>query len=156
VADCFQSLADALRRETERYRELTALAEEQKKILVSGRVDGLTENVRKQEKILFTLGPLAEERQRFLQDSGRQLGLEKASVTEVATRCPGDEGPLLKAAVKDLVETVQVLDEMGRTNGKLLENAQGYAKFTLEALQGKTSVKPDAPVPNAGLFNRVV
>ena len=154
-------LLQTLREETDSYRTLARLAAEQKGILVSSKLEGLQENVRKQEKVMFGLGPLADNRQRQLDEVARSLGLKKPKVSEVAGRLPEAEGKLLLTAANDLMAAAHGLEAVNHVNGKLLENAQAYAKFTVEAFRGKAAERSTAPAHKpidrgTSSFNQVI
>jgi len=85
VSDFFQNLIAVLQQEEGCYRELKGLAVEQKAILVSGKLEGLQENVRQQEKIMFNLGPMSETRQRSMEGLGKTLGLKSPTMSDLAT-----------------------------------------------------------------------
>jgi flagellar biosynthesis/type III secretory pathway chaperone len=134
-----------MKQESGCYRDLLNLSRDQKKILISGKLEGLQENVQQQEKIMFSLGPLSEVRQKSLEGLGKSLGFKKPTVAEVAGRLPEDQSASLRLAANELLDTVRDLDAVNSTNGQLLENAQAYAKFTLEAIQGTATIRPGDP-----------
>lgn len=156
----FQELVEILKQEAGCYRELIKLASEQKDILVSGKIDGLKENVGSQEKKMFLLGPLSEERFKCLERIGRGLGSPKMKMEDLLSRSDLAVDSPLRASLKDLIETVRELDAVNKTNGKLLENAQAYVKVTLDAFEGKMTVRPEfstsAVEPVISRFNSVV
>jgi len=163
VSDFFQDLIEALQQELACYRDLLRLSLEQKEILVSGKLEGLQENVRQQEKIMFSLGPMAELRQKSLEGVGKPLGLKKPMVADVAGRLPEGQSALLRVTAKELLDTVHDLDVVYKTNGKLLENAQAYTKFTMDAMRGMATIRPGDPAQvqversrEAGGFNQTV
>jgi flagellar biosynthesis/type III secretory pathway chaperone len=154
-------LVETLKREAECYRGLVKLAAEQKTILVSGKLKGLQENVRAQEKIMFSLGPLADTRKRLLEAAGKSLGLKPKKVSDLTAGLPEEQGQPILNAAKELMDSVHDLDAVNKVNGRLLENAQAYAKFTIEAFRGKAAERATftAQGPtNSGtsIFNKVV
>jgi hypothetical protein len=157
----FSDLADVLRREAARYRELVRLGGEQQEILVSGRMEALAENVKRQEKEMFALGPLAEERRAAFESAARRLRLSRPTLSEIADKCPSGEAGILRAALAEMSEVAKALEGSNRGNGKLLENALGYVTFTLEALKGggkgrMPGLRPEVPkAPSGGTrFNQ--
>ena len=100
MPDFFQDLIEALQRELACYRDLLRLSFEQKEILVSGKLEGLQENVRQQEKVMFSLGPMAELRQKLLEGVGKPLGFKKPTVEGVEGRLPEDKSASLRAKAK--------------------------------------------------------
>lgn len=164
MGDPLRDLLEALSAEDKCYRGLVGLAEEQKAILVSGKLEGLQDNVRRQEKILFELGPVSSGRQLLLGEMGKSLGLKSAvTMTAVIDRISDDRRAQLERATRALRQTVRELESLNLTNGKLLENAQAYSKFTLEAMRGSAVVLPGNPAQvkvqrtdNEGRFNQVV
>jgi len=145
VTNDLQALVETLQKETTSYRELPRLAEEQKGILVSGDLKGLQENVKKQEKVMFALGPLADARLRAIEVLSKRCGLRAAAVVDLVKHLPQEEGEPLRVAARGLMDVVGDLDALNKVNGKLLENAQAYAKFTVEAMQGKATILPGNP-----------
>lgn len=163
MSDMFQDLIAVLQQEEGCYRELKGLAVEQKAILVSGKLEGLQENVRQQEKIMFSLGPMSETRRLLLEGLGKSLGLKNPMMSDLAGRLAGDQAASLRATVGGLMDTVRDLDAVYKTNGKLLDNAQAYSKFTMEAIQGTATIRPGNPTQvnverasDAGFFNQKV
>lgn len=163
VPDFFRDLIEVLRQEEGCYRDLTKLAGEQKTILISGKLEGLQENVRQQEKIMFSLGPMSEVRRRSLEGIGKVLGLKNPTMQDIAGRLAEDQAVTLRDTASGLMNTVRDLDAVYKTNGKLLENAQAYSKFTLEAIQGTATIRPGHPIQvkveragGIGLFNQKV
>lgn len=159
----FQDLIEELQQEVGCYRDLLKLLVAQKEILISGKLEGLQENVRQQEKIMFSLSPMAELRQKSLEGVGKSLGLKKSTVADVAGRLPEEQSELLRATVKELLGTVHDLDVVYKTNGQLLENAQAYTKFTMEAMKGTATIRPGDPAQvqversrEVGGFNQTV
>ena len=157
-------LSGVLRREAAKYKNLARLADEQREILVAGRMEELQANVKKQEKEMFALGPLSEERNDALLQAAKELGAPNAPLADVAAGMEGEDGEELRAALKEVVEAARALDRANKGNTKLLENAASYVAFTLEALQGKgmgkipnyqpsggsAAVNPAPPPPPAG------
>jgi flagellar biosynthesis/type III secretory pathway chaperone len=150
VTDPFTTLADVLRQEASRYRELGKLAKEQKEILVTGRMEDLPVNVKKQEKEMFALGPLSDERRKALEAAALSLRITKPTLKEVAERCPAEQAEGLRESLKEVVEAARTLDMSNKGNTKLLENAVSYVNFTLEALQGKGMAKIPNYQPETG------
>jgi hypothetical protein len=98
-----------------------------------------------------------------LEGVGKSLGLKKSTVVDVAGRLPEEKGELLRATVKELLDTVHDLDAVYKTNGQLLENAQAYTKFTMEAMKGTATIRPGDPAQvqversrEVGGFNQTV
>ncbi|HJT23782.1 MAG TPA: hypothetical protein VJ873_04360, partial [bacterium] len=61
------SLVETLNQESGHYRRLAVLAEQQRELLVAGKVDVLPENLRLEEKEVFALGPLVAGRNGLLE-----------------------------------------------------------------------------------------
>ncbi len=141
VSDPFAELIEVLHREAARYRELAKLAGEQKEVLISGKLESLPGNVKRQEKEMFALGPLGDERMKALKTAALALRISKPTLQEVTDRCPVESREALKSAVREVVEAARALDAGNKGNAKLLENAVSYVNFTLEALQGKGAGK---------------
>lgn len=113
-----------LRKEAELYRSLKPLVEEQKKFLLSGKVELLPENVRKQEKILFSLQPIVEKRRAWM---AQEEDFRNSLKTDAE----------LQEAFREVQEAAKALDRLQRENEKLLENAKEYVEFTLRTLAGE-------------------
>ena len=162
----FEALAEAFQKEAGRYRELARLGEEQKEILVAGRMADLPANVKNQEREIFALGPLADERKKAFESAALQLRLSKPTMAEVAAKCPAPFGDAIRSAARDAVEAAKSLELSNRGNEKLIANALAYVNFTLETLRGDgkklpSSLRPTMPntAPESqgkGSFNRVV
>ena len=159
-------LMEGLKKEAVCYLRLCELGEEQKEILVAGDLSRLPENVRLSEKEVFALGPLASSRAVAVGAIGREWGLSSPSLAVIAERVPGEVRSEFQNAVREVVEAARKLDDVNRSNEKLLENAVGYVNFTLKALSDegrpKTVYTPEslrslsANVQAASTLNRVV
>jgi flagellar biosynthesis/type III secretory pathway chaperone len=101
-------------------------------------------NVKKQEKEMFALGPLSDERRKHLEAAALTLRITKPTLREVAMKCPAEQAEDLKESLKEVIEAARALDMSNKGNTKLLENAVSYVNFTLEALKGKGKIK----IPN--------
>ena len=162
----FEALAEAFQKEAARYRELARLGEEQKTILVAGRMGDLPANVKCQEREMFALGPLADERKKAFEAAALQLKLSKPTLAEVVEKSPAPLGEAIRSAARDAVEAARSLELSNRGNEKLIANALAYVNFTLETLKGNGKKLPSSlrpTMPNAapetqgtGSFNRVV
>lgn len=166
VTELFQRLIDGLKEETVHYDRLVGLGEEQKEILVAGDLPRLSDNVRRSEKELFSLGPLTKSRAEVLGQIGTSLGLKDASLAAVSEKAPEQVKTNFDDTVSGVAVAARRLDEVNKVNEKLLENAVGYVNFTLNALSGpgnmKTTFSPEAAkpmgqsAPAASMLNRIV
>lgn len=155
------ALIETMEKETAHFRRLIELGETQKEILVSGKIEPLTANIRLQEKEVFALGPLSANRAELLSKIGVLVGHKKMDLKQVTQVVPTENVVALKEAVARLMETVKRLDELNKSNGKLLNNAVSFATFTLRLIQGsgkKTTFSPSrSPVVEKPSFvNRTV
>lgn len=132
--ELIQSLIDCLRQETGHYRRLKLLADQQKELLVSGKVEQLSENTRLEEKEVFALGPLIAKRNELLGKMAKLYGMQKLNLTEALQKAPVEIIEEFKTAVIELVNSARQLEENNRGNEKLLQNALAYVDFTLKAI----------------------
>ncbi|HEY5039494.1 MAG TPA: flagellar protein FlgN [bacterium] len=128
------SLIACLKQETEHYRRLFVMAEEQKELLIEGKMEVLPDNVRMEEKVVFALGPLISERNDLLAKMAKILGARPISLTEILKKAPLEFIEDLKKAVIELVQSARQLEEVNRGNEKLLNNAISYVDFMLKII----------------------
>jgi hypothetical protein len=136
VNDLIRALMECLGQEAECYRQLTTTAEQQKELLMAGKVDALPENVRTEEKVVFVLSPLKARRNEILSRIAKAFNVKKLSLSETLKKVPLEFVEEFKKAILDLVETAKRLDEINRTNEKLLTNALSYVNFSLKLIAG--------------------
>jgi flagellar biosynthesis/type III secretory pathway chaperone len=161
MTELILALVETMEKETAHFRRLIELGEAQKEILVTGKMEPLAANIRLQEKEVFALGPLSAGRMELLGKIGALAGRKKLDLKQVPQVVPAVNAAPLKEAVVRLMETVKKLDELNRSNGKLLNNAVSFASFTLRLIQGsgkKAAFSPGrAPEAEKNSFvNRVV
>lgn len=132
--ELIRNLLVALREEAARYRNLKSLAEQQKELLVAGRVETLPENVRLEEKEVFALSPLIARRNEILEKMAKANRLASMDLEEALKRAPVESAEEFKSAVVDLVNAAKQLEETNRSNEKLLNNALSYVNFSLKLI----------------------
>lgn len=155
------SLIDSLREEAGHYRRLAVLADEQRELLVAGKLEALPENLRLEEKEVFALSPLVAVRNGLVEKMAKALGLQKAGLGEVLEKSPAEQAGSFRTAVAELVRSAKNLEEINRINEKLLGNAMSEVKFTLRVIhnggKAKSPVIPGTVEGNKPSFvNRVV
>jgi hypothetical protein len=155
------SLIAFLGQETEHYRRLFVMAEEQKELLIEGKIEVLPENVRMEEKVVFALGPLIAKRNDLLSQMARILGMKTMSLTEILKKAPLEFIEDLKKAVIELVQSAKQLEEVNSGNEKLLNNAISYVDFTLKIIADGGRKKVFSPsstkeAPVSSFVDRVV
>lgn len=161
MTNLFLELIESIEKESWHYRRLIELAEAQKEILVSGKMEPLNVNIRLQEKEVFALGPLTAIRTELLAKIGAATGIKKMDLKKALQAAPAEMIASAKEAAGRLVETVKRLDEVNKTNGKLLNNAVSFASFTLRLIQGSGKKSTFSPMAareeeKSSFVNRVV
>lgn len=145
MKEIIQALIECLSQEMTRYRQLAVLAEQQKELLIAGKMDALKENVRLEEKEVFALGPLTAKRNEFLKQLAKAQGVTSLSLMEALKRAPAEVIEEFKKAVIELVQAAKKLDGINKINEKLLNNGLSYLNFTLKLIVNggkKKSFKP--------------
>jgi hypothetical protein len=160
MIELIRSLIECMAQETLRYRRLAVLAEQQKELLIAGKIEALNENVRLEEKEVFALGPLKARRGDLLKEMAKLNGLKTLSLMEALKRSPTEIIEEFKKTAIDLVQAAKKLDEVNKINGKLLNNGLSYVGFTLKVIAngGKRIFKPLVSLgeKKSSLVNRVV
>jgi restriction endonuclease len=161
VNEQFQKLIEELKKEKACYQRLVSLATEQKQHLISGDLEKLGVNLKRQEKEVFALSPLLGERNDLLAALGKSLRLSNPTLPQVLTKAPLDLVEELKKAAVELVRTARELEGVNQGNEKLAHNALALADVTLKALVGKGRNKASIPAPKSmeqgpSFVNRVV
>src|SRR5690349_17012491 len=82
------ALIETMEKETVHFRRLIELGETQKEILISGKIEPLTANIRLQEKEVFALGPLSANRAELLSKIGVLAGHIKMDLKQVTQVVP--------------------------------------------------------------------
>jgi len=161
VIELLNNLLEVLREETTRYRNLKLLAEQQRELLVAGRVESLQDNVRLEEKEVFVLGPLVAKRNELLGKLAKTHRVASIDLKEVLKRAPVEIVEDLKKAVVDLGRSARDLENVNKGNEKLLNNAMSYVNFSLKVITSggkKQAFRPSASTEGKGpsLVDRVV
>jgi len=161
VIELINKLLEVLRDETTRYRNLKSLAEQQRELLVAGRVEALPENVRLEEKDVFALSPLVAKRNEILGKLAKLHRLASMDLKELLKRAPIETVEDLKRAVMDLGRAARDLETVNKGNEKLLNNAMSYVNFSLKVITSggkKQAFRPSASTEEKGpsLVDRVV
>ena len=143
--ELIQSLIDGSRQEAAHYRQLRLLADQQKELLIGGKVDQLSENTRLEEKEVFVLGPLIAKRNELLGKMAKAHGAQTLSLTEALQKAPVEMIEDFKAAVIELIHSARQLEECNQGNEKLLQNALSYVDFTLKAIASGGKKKAFSP-----------
>jgi hypothetical protein len=134
MKDLIDQLIKCLLQETEHYRTIAILAEQQTELLMAGKVEVLPNNVRLEEKEVFALGPLIAQRNQLLKDIAIANGLKSITLTEAIQKTPIEIVEEFKKTVIDLVRAAKKLEDINRGNEKLLNNALSYVEFTLRLI----------------------
>lgn len=143
--DLIRALIECLEQETACYRQLASASEQQKELLVEGKVEALPENVRAEEKVVFALGPLKAKRTELLAKMAKAHGVRSMSLSDALKGIPIEWVEEFKKAVLELVQAAKHLDEISRTNEKLLNNALSYVNFTLKLIANGGKRKAFSP-----------
>jgi SMC interacting uncharacterized protein involved in chromosome segregation len=161
VNDQFQQLIEELKKEKACYQRLASLAMEQKLHLISGDLEKLGVNLKRQEKEVFALSPLLGERNDLLTAIGKALHLSNPTLPQVLQKAPLELVEDLKKAASELVRSARELEGINQGNEKLAQNGLALADVTLKALAGKGRNKAGIPAPKSmeqgpSFVNRVV
>jgi hypothetical protein len=143
--DLIRALMECLGQEADCYRQLASAAEQQKELLMAGKVEALPENVRIEEKVVFALGPLKSHRNELLSRLAKAFGVKNLSLSEALQKIPLEWVEEFKKSILDLVQAAKNLDEINRTNEKLLTNALSYVNFSLKLIAGGGKKKAFSP-----------
>jgi hypothetical protein len=161
VNELIQTLIECLKQEASHYRKLAVLADQQKELLMAGKVEVLPENVRLEEKQVFALGPLIAQRNELLGKMAKFFHLKTLNLTEALRRAPVEIIEEFKKAVIELVQSARKLEEINKSNEKLLNNALSYVNFTLKIITNGGKKKVFSPLltreeKKSSFVNRVV
>src|SRR5208283_4305839 len=88
MIELYQKLVDELKKEKACYARLSSLTLEQKQSLISGDLEKVAENLKKQEKEVFALSPLLGERNDLLAALGKAHRLSKATLAQILEKAP--------------------------------------------------------------------
>jgi hypothetical protein len=133
----YQQLVTELKTEKACYVRLASLALEQKQFLVSGELDKVAENLKRQEKEVFALSPLLGERNDLSAALGKAHKTSDTTLAQIIQNAPLEIVEELKMAVIDLVRSARNLEDINQGNEKLANNALSLADMTLKALARK-------------------
>ncbi len=140
------ALIESLNQETGHYRRLAILAEQQRELLVAGKMETLPENLRLEEKEVFALSPLVAERNGLLGKMAKANQLKTMGLGEALEKCPADQATDLRKAVTELARSAKKLEEINQINERLLGNALKDVNFTLRLIRSGGKAKtPTAP-----------
>jgi hypothetical protein len=160
--ELYQKLIEELKKETGCYERLASFALAQKQFLISGEVEKVAENLKRQEKEVFALSPLLGDRNNLIAALGKSFRLPNATLTQILQKAPMEIAEELKSAVVELVRSARELEAINQGNEKLAHNALSLADVTLQALRGKGRAKSSSTYPKkndqveSSFFNSVV
>jgi len=159
--DLVPLLIESLNQEAGHYRRLAVLAEQQRELLVAGKVEALPENLRLEEKEVFALGPLVAGRNDILNKMAKLNLLKTMDLREALEKCPPEQAGDLRKAVAELAGAARKLEEINRINEKLLGNAVSEVNFTLRLIRSRGKARTLAAPPTAeekkpSFVNRVI
>src|SRR5690242_19922808 len=100
--ELIRSLIESLNEEAGHYRQLSVLADQQRELLVAGKVDALPENLRREEKEVFALGPLVAGRNGILEKMAKLSNLKTMGLGDALEKCPPEQAGNLRKAVAEL------------------------------------------------------
>jgi flagellar biosynthesis/type III secretory pathway chaperone len=144
--ELIQTLIECLNQEAGYYRKLAIVADQQKEMLIAGKVEALPENVRLEEKEVFALGPLVARRNEILNQIAKLHQVKTMTLSDVLEKSPIEMIEELKKAVIELVRAAKKLEEINGSNELLLQNALSYVNFTLKVLASGGQKKSFSPM----------
>ncbi|HHV63600.1 MAG TPA: flagellar protein FlgN [Peptococcaceae bacterium] len=155
MSDIRANFQDNLKRLTACYRKLVGLEELKQQALVNNKISEIEVITAQEEKILFEVSRLEEERLHWADFFGQEIGKKAEEITLADLE---EKYPELHTVREELEEEISCLKKWHETNTKLLENAVNLVNFTLQALTGDrqtTYTNPANKKEKAKTFNLI-
>lgn len=131
MSEIIKDLDTNLKIQTQLYRELIEQEQKKQESLVKNNIQEIEEITDQEGKILRQLSRLEDERLRWAEFFGKEMGkqVEEITLADLVERFPA-----LEDVRKDLETEIIKLKDLHETNTKLLENAVNIVNFTIQSL----------------------
>ncbi|RNC29582.1 MAG: hypothetical protein AWM53_00580 [Candidatus Dichloromethanomonas elyunquensis] len=147
MAEILINFENNLTKQIECYREITCLEKDKQKALIENKIQDIETITAQEEKILLEVSRLEEERLRWAEFFGKEIGKR---VEEITLAELGERYPTLQTVRKELENQINQLKDLHETNTKLLENAVNLINFTIQFLTSERHNTYSNPVEKAG------
>jgi flagellar biosynthesis/type III secretory pathway chaperone len=131
VAEILEKFESNLRSQTNCYQKLVRLEKEKQQALVDNKIQEIEFITAQEEKILLEVSRLEEERLRWAEFFGKEIG---KNVEEITLSDIGEVYPPIDIVHKELDVVFAELRELHRVNRELLENAVEIVSFTINSM----------------------
>lgn len=147
MTEIIQNLENNLRSQTQGYKKLTHLEKEKQHALVNNKIQEIEVITAQEEKILIEVSRLEEDRLRWAEFFGKEIGkkAEEITLTELA-----ENYPVLDGVREELEAEILELKNLHETNARLLESAVNLVNFTIETLTGEMKATYSNPADKSG------
>lgn len=130
-----QQLKDTLIRENEMYSDILKLAEEKTEVIIKGDIKTLEEIIKKEQQFITSMNTFEKIRRSVLTNIADELEIEKDfSISELLLFLEEDIGNDIDEIRYKLLETINALKEINKSNEKLINQSLEYINFNLEML----------------------
>lgn len=147
MSEVIGNLENNLRKQVQLYRKITKLEKAKQEALVSNNLKEIESITAQEEKILLEVGRLEEERFRWAEFFGKELGKSAEDITlaDLVENYPG-----LESVREEMEKQMSELKFLHETNTKLLENAVNLVNFTLQTLTTESKTTYSKPSGRSG------
>lgn len=130
--------------ETELYRSLLRVLQEEKKALVDSALKGLHETGREKESLILKIRILEEERVKLLNKIAASLGCPSSQLTlkELAQRVKEPFATRLTTCASTLLALLQSIQELNHTNKALLLHSLELVRGSMTLLNNVMTAHP--------------
>lgn len=125
---------EILEQQVDGYRELLKVAKEKQILLIGNDIEQLDQANKDEQKVLFQLTKLENQRLQIIQSLEEQFGNPGVSMSlkEIAASTPDPYQSSLNEIYVELNELIVQLDKANQENASLIQQALKYVNFTID------------------------
>ena len=154
------SLIDILVDERDHYKSLLQIAQEEREMIVSGKLDDLGSTVAIVEKSLIICRGLEEKRLDIFRALTKSMKLEGVeNLSELYEHLDDSASKQIKDIQKEMSDVLKKLSDVSKNNAELLKKNLNYIDFLLKSLTDEQIYQDDAKKKkssDAKLFNKKI
>lgn len=147
MTEFLNSLDNNLRKQLDYYQQLAELEKDKQQALVQNEIQEIDRITAQEEKILFEVSHLENERLNWAGFFAKETGKKAEEITLADLE---QTYPQLAEVHRELETVITELRELHETNTKLLQNAVKLVNFTMQALTNEKQTTYTKPTNKDG------
>lgn len=131
----FQDLLERLEEIQDHYRQMLELAGKKQKELVKGNLEQIEALTKEEEKLIFKIGRLEDERHHCARRLISHFQLrEEATLTDLMEVAPAEVKDKLQALQESMAQLIAEMDKLNQENINLIQQSLRFINFTVDLL----------------------